>query len=237
MPKKSRVSERRARARSSRESRSPNDGLRMYAALTHGIGALLAASATGVLITLSAFAGARVIVSYAIFGATLIGLYTASTLYHCIPAKPGGRRALRTVDHIMIYMLIAGTYTPICLVGLRGAWGWALFGVIWGLAVAGSLVKLFWLNAPRWVSATAYIGMGWMVLIAIYPMFHSLSPGAILWLGLGGLFYTAGGVLYAKKWPGRERRYFGFHEIFHIFIMLGSVCHYAMMLKILKDVT
>lgn len=216
------------------ETRSPNDGLRMYSALTHGIGAILAAAATGVLITLSAFAGARAIVSYAIFGATLIGLYTASTLYHCIPAKPGGRRALRTVDHIMIYMLIAGTYTPICLVQLRGAWGWAIFGVIWGLAVVGSLVKLFWLQAPRWVAATAYIGMGWMIIVAIYPMLQVMSTRSIIWLGLGGVFYTVGGVLYAKRWPGKERKFFGFHEVFHLFIMLGSICHYAMMVNMLE---
>lgn len=222
-----------ARQKRSAETRTPNDGLRLYSALTHGIGAIMAAAATGVLITLSAFAGARVIVSYAIFGATLIGLYTASTLYHCVPAKPGGRRALRTVDHIMIYMLIAGTYTPICLVKLRGAWGWALFGVIWGLAVAGSLVKLFWIHAPRWVAATAYIGMGWMIVIAIYPMVQVMDTRAMLWLGIGGLFYTVGGILYAKRWPGKERKFFGFHEVFHLFIMLGSICHYAMMVNIL----
>jgi hemolysin III len=222
-----------ARKTKQTETRTPNDGLRPYSALTHGIGALLAAAATGVLIALSAFAGARWVVSYSIYGATLIGLYTASTLYHCIPAKTGGRRALRKVDHIMIYMLIAGTYTPICLVPLSGAWGWSIFGVIWGLAVAGSLVKLFWMNAPRWVSAVAYIGMGWMIIVAIYPIVQSMSSRGLLWLGLGGLFYTAGGVLYARKWPGRDRKFFGFHEVFHIFIMLGSVCHYAMMLNIL----
>ena len=217
-----------------REIRGPNDGLRPYSALTHGIGALLAAAATGVLVALSALAGgARQIVGYSVYGATLIGLYTASTLYHCIPAKAGGRRALRTVDHIMIYMLIAGTYTPLCLLPLKGAWGWSVFGVIWGLAVAGSLVKLFWLNAPRWVSAAAYIGMGWMIVVAIYPMIQTMSGRGLMWLGLGGVFYTAGGVLYARKWPGRDRRFFGFHEVFHIFIMLGSVCHYAMMVNIL----
>ncbi|MDR1735443.1 MAG: hemolysin III family protein, partial [Oscillospiraceae bacterium] len=172
------------------ETRTPNDGIRMYSALTHGIGALVACAATGVLITLSAFAGGRVIVSYAIFGASLIGLYTASTLYHCVPAKPGGRRALRMVDHIMIYMLIAGTYTPVCLIALRDypGWGWAIFGVIWGMAVIGSLVKIFWLGAPRWVSAAAYIGMGWTIIIAVYPMIQSQFMGLrpIIWLLLGG---------------------------------------------------
>ena len=216
-----------------REIRTPNDGLRMYSALTHGIGALLACVATGVLITLSALAGgevAKAIVSYAVYGATLIGLYTASTLYHCIPAGEKGRKALRKVDHIMIYMLIAGTYTPICLVGMEGAWGWSIFGVIWGLAVAGSLVKIFWIHAPRWVAAAAYIGMGWMIVVAIVPMLRTIGGLALLWLGLGGLFYTVGGLLYALRWPGKERKYFGFHEVFHIFIMLGSVCHYAMMI-------
>ena len=225
-----------SRKKKEREVRSPSDGLRRYAALTHGIGALLAGAATGVLITLAALASsAWWVVSYSIYGATLIGLYTASTLYHCIPAKDGGRRALRKVDHIMIYMLIAGTYTPICLGPLRdrGGWGWAIFGVIWGLAVAGSLVKLFWMTAPRWVSAAAYIGMGWMIVVAVYPMVQQMPGRALMWLILGGVFYTAGGILYAKKWPGRERKWFGFHEVFHIFIMLGSVCHYGMMVNIL----
>ncbi len=196
----------------------------------------MASVGTAVLIVFAAMAGkdsvARYIVSYAIFGFTLIGLYTASTLYHCIPAKPGGRRALRTIDHIMIYMLIAGTYTPICLLGMRGAWGWSIFGVVWGLAIAGTIVKLFWLHAPRWVASLAYIGMGWMIVIAIVPLVQSLSVSALLWLGLGGVFYTAGGILYAIKWPGKENKYFGFHEVFHVFILLGSICHYAMMLCI-----
>lgn len=219
------------------ELRTPNDGLRMYSALTHGIGALLAGVATGVLITLSAFAGARVVVSYSIFGVTLIGLYTASTLYHCVPAKPNRRRALRVVDHIMVYMLIAGTYTPVCLIALRDkpTWGWTIFGVVWGMVVIGSLIKIFWLSAPRWISAAAYIGMGWMILIAIYPMIQTMSNQSLLWLVLGGVLYTVGGILYALKWPGKERKYFGFHEVFHLFIMLGSVCHYAMMICIMPN--
>ena len=216
-----------------REKRTPNDGLRLYSALTHGIGVWLASVGTGVLIVMSAFAGARYIVGYSVYGLTLIGLYTASTLYHCLPVRPGGRRALRKIDHIMIYMLIAGTYTPICLIALTGAWRWTLFGVIWGLAVAGTVVKLFWLNAPRWLSASAYIGMGWMALIAIVPLVRSMSGLELMWLGLGGFFYTAGGVLYALKWPGKGNKFFGFHEVFHIFVMLGSVCHYAMMICLL----
>jgi hemolysin III len=202
----------------------------MYSALTHGIGAFLATAAVGVLVTLAAFAGAKYVVSYSVYGASLIGLYTASTLYHCIPAKPHGRYALRKLDHIMIFFLIAGTYTPVCLLALKGAWGWSIFGVIWGLAVAGSIIKLFWLKAPRWISAATYIGMGWMVLLCIVPIVHSLYSLELFWLALGGVFYTVGGVLYALRWPGKENRFFGFHEVFHILIMFGSVSHYALMI-------
>lgn len=220
------------KAKMPKEIRTPNDGLRMYSAITHGIGALLACLATGVLITLAALSGENVtrsVVSYTVYGAALIGLYTASTLYHCIPAGEKGRRALRKLDHIMIFMLIAGTYTPICLLQLKDAVGWAIFGVIWALAVGGSLMKLFWINAPRWMASAAYIGMGWMVLFAIVPMIQAMSGVELIWLGLGGIFYTIGGVCYALRWPGKERKLFGYHEVFHIFIMLGSICHYAMM--------
>ena len=218
--------------RKQNEVRTPNDGLRMYSALTHGIGALLACAGTGVLIVLSALADGEVtkaVVSYAVYGASLIGLYTASTLYHCIPAGVNGRRALRKVDHIMIYFLIAGTYTPICLLPLEGVWGWAIFGIIWGLTLVGSVVKIFFIHAPRWIASAAYIGMGWMIIIAIVPMIRTMSFIELMWLLLGGVLYTVGGVLYALKWPGKENKYFGFHEVFHIFIMLGSICHYAMM--------
>lgn len=216
-----------------KEIRTPYDGVRFYSALTHGIGFWLATAGTAVLVAIAAYVGtAWEVVSYSVYGAALIGLYATSTLYHCLRVGPEGRRALRTLDHIMIYILIAGTYTPICLVTLRGygAWGWTIFGIIWGMAIAGTIVKLFWLNAPRWLSAAAYIGMGWMVVIAMVVVIKAMPTAAFVWLMIGGGFYTVGGVLYAVKWPGRNHKYFGFHEVFHIFILLGSICHFAMML-------
>ena len=219
------------RERKKREIRTPYDGLRIFSALTHGIGVWLFSVGVAVLIVIAAFMHSALhVISYTVYGVTLIGLYTTSTLYHCLKVRPSGRNTLRKLDHIMIYMLIAGTYTPICLLTLRGAWGWSIFGVIWGLAVVGSVVKLFWLKAPRWISAIAYIGMGWMALVAIVPLVQSMSVPAMALLGGGGFFYTAGAILYALRWPGRERKYFGFHEVFHIFILLGSICHFTMML-------
>lgn len=214
-----------------KEIRTPYDGLRIFSALTHGIGAWLFSVGTAVLIVIACFMHSALhIISYTVYGVTLIGLYATSTLYHSLKVRPSGRKALRTLDHIMIYMLIAGTYTPICLITLNGAWGWSIFGVIWGLAIAGTIVKLFWLSAPRWISAIAYIGMGWMALIAVVPLVRSMSAAGLALLGAGGFFYTVGGILYALRWPGRDRKYFGFHEVFHIFILLGSICHYVMML-------
>ena len=215
-----------------REIRTPYDALRFFSALTHGIGFWLASGGVAVLIVLSAMVGsAWQVVSYSIYGAALIGLYATSTLYHCLKVGPDGRFALRKLDHIMIYFLIAGTYTPICLITLRdfGAWGWTLFGIIWGMAVVGTIVKLFWLNAPRWLSAAAYVGMGWLVAIAMVPLVRTMPRAALVFLLTGGALYTAGGVLYALRWPGRDRKWFGFHEVFHIFILLGSVCHFIMM--------
>jgi hemolysin III len=225
-----------------KEARTPYDALRLFSALTHGIGFWMASAGAGVLIAMAAFVGnVWHVVSYSVYGAALIGLYAASTLYHSLRVRPERRKALRKADHIMIYMLIAGTYTPICLVLLREespGWGWAIFGVIWFFAIAGTIVKLCWLNAPRWVSAAAYVAMGWIVIIAIVPLINALRAQeqmrAFVWLMIGGGFYTIGGILYALRWPGRDRKLFGFHEVFHIFILLGSISHFAMMIACVK---
>nr|WP_243108412.1 hemolysin III family protein [Maliibacterium massiliense] len=213
------------------EVRTPSDGLRPWSAATHFIGLLLGVAALTMLVLLASQQGDPwKIVSFALYGASLMLLYGASTLYHVLPLSPRGRQVLRKVDHLMIFVLIAGTYTPICLVNMRGPWGWALFGVIWGLALLGMATKLCWFDCPRWISSTFYIAMGWMVLIAFYPLLTHMAIGGVLYLVLGGLLFTAGGVMYALKWPGRDNKYFGFHEWFHLLVMAGSFCHFWVML-------
>lgn len=175
------------------------------------------------------------ITSFSIFGAALILLYTFSSLYHLLNVGEKATTVLRKFDHIMIYILIAASYTPICLGPLRGPWGWSIFGVVWCLAILGTILTAVWINAPRWLTTGIYLGMGWTVLIAIYPLiqtFASLNAlGSLWWLVAGGIFYTIGAIIYGLKWPHLKNRYFGFHEIFHIFILLGSFCQYWFMFR------
>lgn len=200
--------------------------------LTHLLGVLL--SITG-LVILVYYASIQAtpwhVVSFSIFGASLILLYTASTLYHLLPISEKGTRILRRIDHMMIFVLIAGTYTPVCLVPLRGAWGWSLFGCIWGFAAAGIMLKILWLNAPRWLSTLFYVLMGWLVVIAFLPLIHSIPSGGIIWLVAGGILYSIGAVIYGTKWPPIASKWFGFHEIFHLFVLGGSLCHFWLMFR------
>lgn len=217
--------------RNTEKSRDPYDGIRFWSALTHGIGVLLSVAGTAWLIARAGIDGSDVwkIVSFAIYGASMICLYTASTLYHCLRTSVNGRIALKKYDHISIYLLIAGTYTPVCLVALRGTLGWWLFGIIWGLAVAGFILTLFWVSCPRWFSSVVYIAMGWIAIAAVYPLWKAIGWGGVSLLILGGVIYTVGGVFYAVKWPGRNNPRFGCHEIFHVFILLGSAAMFMMM--------
>lgn len=188
----------------------------------HCLGVGLAAAATAVLA-----ARARTpleLAAYLVFGIGMILLYLSSTLYHWLPVSPSGLRALRRIDHSMIFIYIAATYTPICAIALQGTAGWVLLAVIWTLAVAGVLVKVFWLDAPRRLSTTLYVVMGWIALGVLYPLAKSISLPGVLWLIGGGVMYTAGAVIYAVKRPNIG--VFGFHEIFHIFVIAGSACHF-----------
>lgn len=227
--------EARRRSRPQEKGRNPYDGLRPWSAITHGAGAVLAILATALLLVRTVLTGgdAWKIVSFAIYGASMTGLYTASTLYHCVNTSVAGRIALRKYDHASIYFLIAGTYTPVCLTALRGPWGWSLFGIIWGLAIAGLVMSLVWINCPRSLTATVYIAMGWLAVVAVYPLCMALGWRGIFWLLLGGVLYTIGGVLYALKWPGRNNPRFGCHEVFHVFILLGSAAHFLMIYRVL----
>ncbi|MDS1029126.1 hemolysin III family protein [Bacillota bacterium LX-D] len=171
-------------------------------------------------------------VSYSIFGASLILLYTASSLYHLLPLKQNITMILKRIDHIMIFILIAGTYTPICLVPLRGPWGWSLFGCVWGIALLGLIMKIFWINAPRWFSTVLYVFMGWLIIIALLPLIKVIPPSGMAWLVAGGVFYTIGALIYGIKRPNITR-YFGFHELFHFFVLAGSFSHYWLMYRFL----
>lgn len=189
--------------------------------LTHGLGVVLAVGGGAVLITLAAvFAGSREIVSVSVFVASLIFLYTASTLFHAArDARLKSR--LKIVDHCAIFLLIAGTYTPFTIAALRGGWGWSLFGVIWGLAIAGIVFKLFFTGRFKALSTATYIGMGWLVVIAFVPLMKVVTPAALIWLVAGGLCYTGGTVFYhLPRLPYS-------HAVWHVFVLVGSVCHYA----------
>jgi hemolysin III len=196
-------------------------------ALTHGAGAIASAVGGAVLIVLAALYGdARGVVSSSIFVATLVLLYSASTLYHAV-TRPELKARLKIVDHSAIYLLIAGTYTPFMLVGLRGGWGWSLFGVVWALAVAGVIFKLFFTGRFPRLSTGIYIGMGWLALVAIVPMLERLSPATLGWMVAGGLTYTAGTVFYHNRKPYA-------HAVWHLFVLGGSICHFvAVMTQVL----
>ncbi len=189
-------------------------------ALTHGLGAAAALAAGAVLITLVAQHGdGWQLAGTIVFCASLLLLYVASTLYHAIPF-PTAKARLKVFDHCAIYVLIAGTYTPFTLIGLRGAWGWSLFAVIWSLAVAGVVFKLFFTGRFKLVSTLIYVGMGWLVLVAIVPMTRALDAWALGWLFAGGVAYTAGTIFYLS----RRIRYA--HSIWHGFVLGGSACHF-----------
>jgi len=191
--------------------------------ITHGVGALLACGALAVLIALASLYGdARRIVAVAVYGVTLVTLYLASTLYHACAAdrRPLAKRRLQLFDHISIYALIAGTYTPFLLVLIRGGWGWSLFGVLWGLAAAGTLFKLVFGSRYDVVSTLVYVAMGWSGLLAAGPLLTHLPGGAIAWILAGGIAYTAGVVFYL--W---DRLPFN-HAVWHCFVLAGSACHF-----------
>lgn len=177
------------------------------------------------------------VVSFSIFGTTLILMYTSSFLYHALNVSKGVLQVFRKIDHIMIFMVIAGSYTPICLVPLRGPWGWSIFGIVWGIAFVGIFLKVFAMNVPRWISTVIYLSMGWMCVIAVYPLVKTLEPVCLFWLALGGLFYSVGAVIYALKKPDPFPGIFGFHEIWHIFVLLGSASHFWLAFRYLMYIT
>lgn len=201
-------------------------------AITHFIGMLMAIfAAVPLLIKAAQEPGKIYIISIAIYAASLILLYAASTSYHTFNISDKMNTILKKIDHMMIFVLIAGSYTPICLLVLGGRTGLILLSLVWGIAIVGILIKAFWVYCPKWVSSVLYIGMGWTCVLAFTQILNSMSPVAFGWLLAGGIIYTIGGVIYALKLPifNMKHKNFGSHEIFHLFVMGGSACHFIVM--------
>jgi hemolysin III len=193
----------------------------LASALTHGVGAVAALAGSAVLITLAALYGdAWQLGASIVFGITLLLLYVASTLYHSVQ-HPVAKGRLKVFDHCAIYLLIAGTYTPFTLIGLRGPWGWGLFIAIWTLAIGGVVFKLFYTGRFKRLSTLIYIAMGWLIIVAIKPMLTSLDAWTLGWLLAGGLFYTLGTYFYHRESIPYS------HAIWHLFVIAGSVCHFV----------
>lgn len=201
-------------------------------AITHFIGMLMAIFAAVPLLIKAAHEPGRIyIVSILVYAVSLILLYAASTTYHTFNKSERVNTILKKADHMMISVLIAGSYTPICLLVLGGKTGLILLAIVWGIAIAGILIKAFWVYCPKWISSVLYIGMGWTCVLAFTQILNSMSAAAFGWLLAGGIIYTAGGVIYALKLPlfNNKHKYFGSHEIFHLFVMGGSACHFVVM--------
>lgn len=203
-----------------RRLREPDNGL------THLVGACLAALALVVLVGLAVRSGSpRNVVAFAIFGLSLVGLYTASGLYHSLHLGPTGLDRLLRLDCIMVYVLIAGTYTPFCLVAFQGLWRWGLLALIWLLAIGGGLLKLRMMDAPIWLSTGIYVAMGWVALLAIPAFVATVPLPGILWVLAGGIVYTVGAVIFALERPRLRPGVFGAHALWHLLVIVGSTCH------------
>lgn len=201
-------------------------------AITHFIGFLLAVLGVApLLIKAAGTPGHLHVIALAIFILSMILLYAASTIYHSLDVNEKVNRRLRKIDHMMIFILIAGSYTPVCLIALHNRTGILLCIAVWAVALIGIVVKACWITCPKWFSSVLYIGMGWMVVLAFGQIFHALSAPAFGWLVAGGVIYTIGGIIYALKLPIFDSRHknFGSHEIFHLFVMGGSACHFIFM--------
>lgn len=198
-----------------------------FAGLSHLLGALMALAAIPYMLTnLPELKTGTYLASYLVFGLSMFVMFASSAIYHLMDVTEEGIRALKRVDHMAIYVMIAGSYTPFCLIGLEGSQAWWMFGVVWGIAFVGILKKIFWLHAPRWFSTLLYLAMGWISLFVYEPLSESLPAGAINWLLAGGICYSVGAVVYASKWPNLHHK-FDFHDLWHIFVLAGAACHFV----------
>ena len=201
-------------------------------AITHFIGMLMAIFAAVPLLIKAAHEPSRIYIgSLTVYAISLILLYAASTTYHTFDISPKVNTILKKIDHMMISVLIGGSYTPVCLLVVKGTRGITLLCIVWAFAIAGILIKAFWVFCPKWISSVLYIGMGWTCVLAFSQILNNMSSAAFAWLLTGGIIYTVGGVIYALKLPIFNSRHknFGSHEIFHLFVMGGSMCHFVVM--------
>lgn len=196
--------------------------------ITHGIGVGLSIAALVILVIFAArISDVWKVVSFSIYGATMIALFMASTLYHAFP-QPKVKKFFHILDHSSIFLLIAGTYTPITIGTMRGGWGWTMFGIIWGLTLVGICLKIFAMSKLKWVSTIVYLAMGWLIIIAIKPLMSVVSKTVLMWMAIGGLCYSLGVIFYiAKKLPYH-------HAIWHLFVLGGAISHFFGMLSLLQ---
>ncbi|OJX37936.1 MAG: hypothetical protein BGO78_07785 [Chloroflexi bacterium 44-23] len=198
-----------------------------FNAISHFIAAVAALAGTIWLLSRQ-IATMRLTLAILIYGISLVSLFLASAIYHGVNGNLRQLVILRKLDHSVIYLLIAGSYTPICIYFFNGFWQWGLLAIVWTMALTGIIVKMFVMNAPRWITAGAYLVMGWISILAIAEIKRSMPPEAIRWLIAGGLFYTIGAIVYISKkldfFPGK----FGFHEIWHLFVIMGALSHYIL---------
>ena len=201
-------------------------------AITHFIAMMMAVFATVPLLVKAGIqSGWENFLAMAIFMGSMILLYGASATYHSVDLTGRSLRVFRKLDHMMIFVLIAGSYTPVCLIVLGGKLGYTLLALVWVIAAVGMLVKACWITCPKWFSSVIYIAMGWVCVLVFGPLLKTLSAPAFLWLLAGGIIYTVGGVIYALKLPifNAKHKFFGSHEVFHLFVMGGSICHFIFM--------
>lgn len=201
-------------------------------AITHWIGMMLAIIAsTPLLLKSFVSSGTETFHAMCVFILSMILLYGASATYHAVNLTGRSLKIFRKIDHMMIFVLIAGSYTPVCLIVLGGQLGYTLLTIVWGIAIAGMLIKAFWVTCPKWFSSILYIAMGWVCVFVFGQLWNTLPKAAFLWLLAGGIIYTAGGIIYALKLPifNAKHANFGSHEIFHLFVMGGSICHFIFM--------
>ena len=201
-------------------------------AITHFIAMMMAVfAAVPLLIKAGIQSGQENLLAMAIFMGSMILLYGASATYHSVDLTGRSLRIFRKLDHMMIFVLIAGSYTPVCLIVLGGKLGYTLLALVWGIAAVGMLIKAFWITCPKWFSSIINIALGWVCVLVFGPLLNTLSTPAFLWLLAGGIIYTVGGVIYALKLPifNSKHKFFGSHEVFHLFVMGGSICHFIFM--------